>query len=265
MKKFKKIGEKISMHPIMAFILLTGLVIILSGILDALDASVTYNKVNTKTGGYETTLVTVESLLNLSGIKYVFSNTVSNFVSFTPLSMLLIVLIGISIMDRSGFLDSMFFLLTKRMPKTAVTFVFTLICIVTSLTGDLCFVVLIPLAALLFKYGKRNPKAGIISSFAALSLGYGMNIIISSVDSSMLTATESAARIISNLYTINSACFLYIMIPATLIGAALITYVTEKIIAPRLGKYEVDEEEIVQDKDKLTRREVKGLLLAGIG
>lgn len=265
MKKFKKIGEKISMHPIMAFILLTGFVIILSGILDALDASVTYNKVNTKTGGYETTLVTVESLLNLSGIKYIFSNTVSNFVSFTPLSMLLIVLIGISIMDRSGFLDSIFFLLTKRMPKTVVTFVFTLICIITSLTGDLCFVVLIPLAALLFKYGKRNPKAGIISSFAALSLGYGMNIVISSVDSSMITTTESAARIISNLYTINSACFMFIMIPATLIGAALITYVTEKVIAPRLGKYDIDEEEIVQDKDKLTRREVKGLLLAGIG
>ena len=97
MKKFKKIGEKLSMHPIMAFILLTGFIIILSGILDVFDASITYNKVNTKTGGYETTLVTVESLLNLSGIKYIFSNTVANFVSFTPLSMLLIVLIGISI------------------------------------------------------------------------------------------------------------------------------------------------------------------------
>ena len=198
MKKFKKIGEKLSMHPIMAFILLTGFIIILSGILDVFDASVTYNKVNTKTGGYETTLVTVESLLNLSGIKYIFSNTVANFVSFTPLSMLLIVLIGISIMDKSGFLDSIFFVLTKRMPKTVVTFIFTFICIITSLTGDLCFVVLIPLAALLFKYGKRNPKAGIISAFAALSLGYGMNIVISSVDSTMITTTEYAARIISS-------------------------------------------------------------------
>ena len=264
MKKFKKIGEKIKMHPIMAFLLLTGFVILLSGILDAFDASVTYNKINVKTGNYESTLVTVESLLNLSGIKYIFSNTVANFVSFTPLSMLLIVLIGISIMDKSGFLDTVFFLLTKRMPKTAVTFIFTLICIVTSITGDLCFVVLIPLGALLFKYGKRNPKVGIISSFAALSLGYGINIFLSSNDSAMITATEYAARVITDFYTINSSCFIFIMLPATLIGAALITYVTEKIIAPKLGKYE-DEEEIVQDKDKLTKREVKGLLFAGIG
>ena len=54
-------------------------------------------------------------------------------------------------------------------------------CVLASLTGDLCFVVIIPLAALLFKYGKRNPTVGIISSFAALSLGYGMNFMLSSV------------------------------------------------------------------------------------
>lgn len=265
MKKFKKIGEKIRMHPIMAFLLMTAFVIILSGILDVFDASVTYNKINTKTGNYESTLVTVESLLSLSGIKYIFSNTVANFVSFTPLSMLLIVLIGISIMDKSGFLDTIFFLLTKNMPKTAVTFIFSIVCIITSITGDLCFIVMIPLAALLFKYGKRNPKAGIISSFAALSLGYGINIFISSVDSSLINATEYAARVISTGYVINSSLFMFIMIPATLIGAALITYVTERFIAPKLGKYEVEEEEIVQDKDKLTKREKRGLMLAGIG
>lgn len=265
MKKFKRLRDKILLHPIMTFLLFTALVVILSGILDFFDASVTYNKINLKTGSYESTLVTVESLLNLSGVKYIFSNTVANFVSFTPLSMLLIVLIGIGIMDRSGFLDTMFFVLTKRLSKRIVTFVFSVICIISSIVGDLCFVIFIPLAALLFKYGKRNPKVGIISSFAALSLGYGLNIFISSVDSSLISSTENAARIISNTYTINSSCYLFIMIPAVLIGAALITYVTEKIVAPKLGKYEDEEEEIVTDKDSLTRREKRGLVLAGIG
>lgn len=265
MKKFKRLRDKILLHPIMTFLLLTAFTVILSGILDVFDVSVTYNKINLKTGGYESTLVTVESLLNLSGIKYIFSNTVANFVSFTPLSMLLIVLIGIGIMDRSGFLDTMFFLLTKRVSKRVVTFVFSLICIISSIAGDLCFVIFIPLAALLFKYGKRNPKVGIISAFAALSLGYGLNIFISSIDSTLITSTENAARLISNTYSISSACYLFIMIPAVLIGAALITYVTEKIVAPKLGKYEDEEEEIVADKDSLTRREKRGLILAGIG
>lgn len=264
MKKFKKIREKILLHPMMSFLLLTGLVVVLSGLLDIFDASVTYNKVNLRTGGYESTLVTVESLLNLSGLKYIFSNTVSNFVSFTPLSMLLIVLIGIGIMDKSGLLDTMFFVLTKKLPKTVVTFFFVLLCIIASIAGDLCFIVFIPLSALLFKYGKRNPEVGIICAFASLSLGYGMNLFISSVESSLIDYTELSARIISSGYTINSFAFLFIMIVAIFAGASLITYVTEKIIAPKLGKYEV-EEEIVTDKDKLTRREVRGLIFAGFG
>ena len=265
MKKFKKIRDKIRLHPMMAFILLTAVVIVVSGILDVFDASITYNKINTRTGAYESTLVTVESLLNLSGIKYIFSNTVSNFVNFMPLSMLLIVLIGIGIMDRSGFLDTIFYLLTKNVAKTTVTFVFALVCIIVSITGDLGFVVLIPLAALLFKYGKRNPIVGIIVAFAATSLGYSINILISSADSSLMQYTSLAAGIISNNYRMHSYAFSIIMIVATLIGAGLITYVTERIIAPRMGKYESDEEEIVQDKDNLTRREKRGLIIAGIG
>ncbi len=264
MKKFKKIREKITLHPMMAFLFLTGFVILLSGILDLFDASVTYSRLDLRSGTYDPTLVTVESLLNLSGIKYIFSTTVSNFVSFAPLSMLLIVLIGIGIMDKSGFLDTMFFLLTKKVSKTTVTFVFSLICILISLTGDLMFVVLIPLSALLFKYGKRNPMVGIITSFASVSLGYGMNLVFSSVESSLVSYTEGAASIITADYGIRSFSFFFIMIAAILIGAALITYITERYTAPKLGKYE-DEEEIIQDKDKLTKREIRGLIFAGFG
>ncbi|MDE6142232.1 MAG: AbgT family transporter [Bacilli bacterium] len=265
MKKFKKIRDRIRLHPMMAFILLTGLVILVSGILDIFDASITYNRVNARTGAYESTLVTVESLLNLSGIKYIFSNTVANFVNFTPLSMLLIVLIGIGIMDRSGFLDTIFFVLTKNVAKTTVTFVFALLCIIVSITGDLGFIVLIPLSALLFKYGKRNPIVGIIMCFASVSLGYSINILISSTDSSLMQTTTLAAGIISRGYYMRSYAFCFIMLASTLIGAGLITYVTERIIAPKIGKYEIGEEEIVQDKDKLTRKEIRGLIFAGIG
>lgn len=265
MKKLKRINEKILLHPIMTFIFLTGLLILVSGILDFFDASVTYNKINVKTGGYESSLVTVESLMNLSGIKYIFSNTVSNFVGFTPLSMLLIVLIGIGIMDKSGLLDTLFFVFTKKSSKRTVTYILSLLCILTSITGDLCFIVFIPLSALLFKYGKRNPLIGIISSFAALSLGYGMNIAFSSIDSAMVNYTELAANIVTANYSISSLCYVFIMFIAIIIGSAIITYVTEKIIAPSIGKYEIEESEIIQDKEKLTKREIRGLLLSGTG
>lgn len=263
MKAIKKFRSKILLHPMMAFIFMTLFVILLSGVLDIFDASVTYSKINLKTGNYEQTLVTVESLLSLSGIKYIFSNTVSNFVSFAPLSMLLISLIGIGIMDKSGLLDSLFFLMTNSLSKRAVTFVVSLMCIISSFTGDLSFVIFIPLIALLFKYGKRNPEVGIIMAFASMSLGYGINLFISSVDSALIEYTEIAARTIIGSYSISGAPFLFIMLVAAFLGAMIISYVTEEIIVPKMGKYVVEEEVI--DKDSLTRKEMRGLIFALIG
>jgi aminobenzoyl-glutamate transport protein len=239
--------------------------ILLSGILDLFDVSVNYSKINPKTGAVETTLVTIESLLNLSGVKYIFSNTVSNFVSFAPLSMLLILLMGISMMDESGFLDTLFFLVTRKMPKYLVTFIVSVLCIAVSITGDISFIIMIPFAALLFKYGKRNPVIGIVHAFACTGLGTGIHAIISSVDSALLSTTTQSANLISTSYTIGSWSTVWIMLLAFVAGSIILTYVTEKITAPALAKYEVDENEIIEDKDYLTNREKRGLLFAFIG
>ena len=153
MKRIKRVKEKIVLHPIMTLCIIILLTIILSGILTLFNVSAYYNKVS-NSGTYVKELLTVENLFSLSGLKYIFSNAVSNFASFTPLSMLIISLIGIGIMDKSGFLDSFFYVLTKRASKKTVTFTLSLICILASIGGDLSFIILIPLAALLFKYGK---------------------------------------------------------------------------------------------------------------
>ena len=196
MKKIKRIRDKIVLHPIMSFLILILTTIIISGILSLFDITVTYNVVNTKTNTLEPNMVAVENLFSLRGIKYIFSNTVSNFASFTPLSMLLITLLGIGIMDKTGFLDTLFYVLTRKLRKNVVTFIIVLTCILSSIGGDLFYIVLIPISALIFKYGKRNPQAGIITAFAAISCGIGINFVINSIDSSLLTYTTSAANLL---------------------------------------------------------------------
>ena len=66
----------------------------------------TYNKIDLTTGELVATSESVESLMSLSGIKYIFTSTISNFTAFTPLSSLIIILIGIGIMEKSGFLKT---------------------------------------------------------------------------------------------------------------------------------------------------------------
>lgn len=254
-----KISEKIKLHPIMTFLILIVATIVLSGILSAFGLEATYKKVNTVTGSYDQVLVTVESLFSLSGLKYIFSSTVSNFASFTPLSMLVIVLIGIGIMEKSGFLKTAFTSLTQRAPKRTITFFLVLICILLSIGGDLGYVVMIPLSALLFYYGRRNPMIGIVTSFAALTCGTGLSLFITSIDSSLINTTIESASLLDANYTINIYGFVLIMIIAIIALSFVITAITEKISIYSIAKYEFKDE---KKEFKIGRREARGLLFA---
>ena len=259
MKKVKKIREKIVLHPIMSFLILILITICISGILSLFDITGSYSSINTKTNALESTMVSIENLFSLRGLKYIFSNTVSNFASFTPLSMLLITLLGIGIMDKTGFLDTLFYVLTRKLRKNVVTFILVFICILSSIGGDIAYIIFIPISALLFKYGKRNPQAGIITAFAAISCGIGINVFINSVDSSLLTYTQDASSLLKENYIIKTSSFWITMTVALIALSFIITNITEKNIIPRLGKYEIDEE---TEEKYVSKKELRSLYIS---
>ena len=244
--------DKVSLNPIMTLMILIGLAILLSGILALLGIGAT----NPAEGNW----VAVESLLSLRGIKYIFQSTVANFASFTPLSMLIIILNGIGIMDKSGFLKTTFSLITRKCQKKTITFVLALICIISSIGGDLAYVVMIPLSALLFYYGRRNPLHGIVISFAALTCGTGLSIFKTSVDSSLDVLTLDAAHILDSSYTLSYLGYFVIMTVAIFVLAAVITYVAEKFSVNDVPKYEFKDE---KKEFKLAKRDIRGLIFAG--
>ena len=190
MKKFKGLR---TLNPLMTFLLLIFFVILLSGFLHLIGFEATYNKINLETGEYIATSESVESLFSLSGLKYIFTSTVSNFTAFTPLSMMIIILIGIGIMEKSGFIKTTFTILTKYCKKYTITFWLILVSILLSIVGDLGYVIMIPIAALLFSYGRRNPILGIVSVYAALTCGSGLSVLMTSTDSEMLRYTLANA------------------------------------------------------------------------
>ena len=212
MKK-RSIKERITLDPIMTLLVLIVITIIISGFLSLLGVQVTYNKIaNDITIEYTQGLVSVESLFSLSGLKYIFTNTVSNFVSFTPLSSLIIILIGIGVMEKSGFLKTIVTLLTKKAKKKTVTYVIVLFCLLSSIMGNLPYVIMIPLSALIFEYGRRNPYIGIIASFAALSAGSGINMFFTGTDSELLINTLLGSHMINLSYNLGTTSFFLIML-----------------------------------------------------
>lgn len=255
----RKIKDRITLDPIMTFMILILVVIVASGILSLLGFQSTYNVYNATTGEYTPTLVSVFNLFSLSGLKYIFTSTVSNFVAFTPLSMLIIILIGIGIMEKSGFLKTAFTLVSKFCKKNTVTFVLVLLSIIASIFGDLGYIIFIPLSALLFLHGRRNPILGMIASFAGLTTGTGISIFLTSVDSELLKSTLNAAAVLDAKYTLSTMCFIFIMLAAVILLSILITIITEKIVAPRLPKYEFEE---LEEDVVIGRKELKGLIFA---
>ena len=99
--------KKYYFHPITMIVLASFGIMILSCIMSALGLGATYNTVNNATGELEPHLVTVTNLLSFNSLKILLSNATRNFVAFSPLSMLLMSLIGISIAEAKGFVDEL--------------------------------------------------------------------------------------------------------------------------------------------------------------
>ena len=253
---FKK---KVKLSPIMTFIIMTIIVIVLSGFLHLLNIQAEYSTVNTVSNEVVNNVVEVENLFSTSGIKHIITSAVNGFVNFEPLATLIIILIGLGILEKTGFMRSFFTILTRNSKRNTVTFILIFICLLFSILGNSGFVIMLPIAALLFKYGRRNPLGGIIASFASLSFGYGINVFLSSNDSSLLTLTINAAKTLDPKYKIGIFFALFIMIVLLIAISVVFTYITEKKVMPKLPRYESDEEVLV-----ITNKELRGLII-GLG
>lgn len=244
----------------MTFLMYAGIIIVLSGILYLLGMQQEVYKINATTYEYSQSLLSVESLLSLRGIKYIFSSTVSNFMNFAPLSSFIIILIGFGVMEKSGFLKTIVAAITKKLKKNTVTFLIVFFSVIGSLMGDLSYIILLPLSATIFKYGKRNPALGLIASFAGLTCGQGLSIIFTSVDSSLLSETLLASKVIDKTYRLATISDIFIMTVAVILISLALTWITEKYIAPKLGKYQIPEEDI--ETKLIGRKELRGLIFA---
>lgn len=251
--------EKIGLHPVMVLLLLCFITIIISGVLSFFNVQATYNRVSTITGDYVVTTEAVTSLFNLSGLKYIFTTTVANFANFVVLSHLIIILLGIGIMVKSGFLKTVITMLTKKAKKTSVTYVWILICIIASIIGDLAYIIFIPLGALLFLYGKRNPFLGIVTTFASLTCGSALSIFLTSIDSSLLDYTLINAYIFDSNYIISSFGYILIMIVSIVLLSLLLASITENYMAKKMPKYDFPEEDI-EDDLVITKKKMRGLI-----
>ena len=176
--------------------ILTIIVVLLSGVLSLFQMQATYNTVNANTNDLEPTLVAVESLLNFDGMKFIISNASKNFISFAPLVMLLISLIGISIAEATGFIEAFSKRYVSKLNKFQLTFIVILLGTISTLINEIGYAILIPLAAMIYLSNNRNPLLGIITAFCGVSFGYGVSVFVGSLETWLIPYTTNASHLI---------------------------------------------------------------------
>ena len=249
MRNRKKLKlKKFYFHPITVYVILIFVTILLSAILSAFQMQATYSTISSATNDLDTALITVRSLLNFDGLKFIFSNAMTNFLSFAPLGMLLLTLFGLSIANATGFIDTLCKRHLIKIDKKILTFIVIFLATISSLINDVGYVILIPLAALLFTLNNRNPHLGIIAAFSGVSFGYGVSLFVGSMEVNLIPDTTMAARLIDANAHISLTSNLFIIIAFSIILSLVGTIIIEKIIAPRLRRFK-DKEEFAKTEE----------------
>ena len=188
-------------------------------------------------------------------------NVLSTFMSFTPLVMFLFSMIGIGFAEKTGLFNAIFANKKRKLNKFWLSFVIALISILSTVIGDIGFVIVIPLSAIIFLANNRNPIIGIIASFAAITAGYGVNIMVTQMDFNLFEITNLSAQLVDKTYQVNINGNLIFTSITSILLALLIAFITEKFTVKKAKKYRIDE---ILDDEPLTKNGKKGLRLAGL-
>jgi len=253
-------------HPVTLFALFALGVIVVSGIAGWLDLSVVDPRPEGARGRSPTGEIVAVSLMSGDGLRRIMEGLVTNFTSFVPLGTVLVAMLGVGVAEKSGLLSAMIRAVVLKAPPQLVTAAVVFAGVISNTASEMGYVVLIPLAAVIFHALGRHPYAGLAAAFAGVSAGYSANLLIGTVDPLLAGLTEEAARLIDPDYLVHPAVNWYFMIVSTFVVTGVGWWVTEKVVEPKLGTYDdtnADHEALGEvTTDPLSRDEVKGLWAA---
>ncbi len=246
----EKVGNALP-HPATLFAILAASVVFLSWLLSELGVTAIHPK--------DGSIIEPINLISRSGLHWILEHTVRNYTGFAPLGTVMVALLGIGVAEKSGLMATSLRLLVHAAPRRLLTFVIVLAGVMSNIASDVGYVLLVPLGAIIFLSIGRHPIAGLAAAFAGVSGGFSANLLLGTIDPLLAGITQEAARIIDVEYTITPACNYYFMFVSTFIIASLGTWVTEKIVVPRLGVYEGPKPDQFDDMKPVTAAEKKGL------
>lgn len=258
----EKVGNALP-HPITLFAIFTLAIVIISAICSMLGVSATGELIDRTTNEIKEQTITVVNLLNREGLAYMLTHAVSNFTNFAPLGMVLVTMLGVGCAEGSGYLSALMKKAVSVTPAVIVTPMIVFLGVMSNVASDVGYVVLIPIGAIVFMAYGRHPMAGLAAAFCGVSGGFSANLLIGTIDPMLAGLSTEAAHLVDPSYKVLATDNWYFMIASTFLIVILGTFVTNKIVEPRLEKIHGTEHDDSISKD-LTPVEKKALKYANL-
>ncbi|WP_058833773.1 AbgT family transporter [Luteimonas abyssi] len=250
----ERVGNKLP-DPAILFL---GLMIVV-WLVSALLAQVNFAEIDPRSGEP----IQINNLLAGGSLTAFMATMVSTFVTFAPLGVVLVAMLGLGVAEHTGFINASLRAILSVTPKMLLTPVLIAVGIFSHVAVDAGYVLVIPLGAVIFYAAGRHPLAGIAAAFAGVSGGFSATFIPSSLDPLLAGLTQEAARIIDPAMVINPLNNYVFTTASTALIVLVGWFLTDRIIEPRLKGTVVDGDmSEMPTMEHLSPRERRGLVLA---
>lgn len=256
LNKVEVVGNKL---PDPAMIFFICLVVVWA--FSAIFSQMTFSAIDPRTGE----AIVVNNLMTGAAMADFLSRMVTIFTGFAPLGVVLVAMLGVGVAEHSGFISAGLKRMLDWTPRALLTPMVVLVAIVSHTATDAGYVLVIPLAGVIFYAMGRHPLAGIAAAFAGVSGGFSANFVPSAIDPLLQSFTQEAARIIDPTIMINPLNNWAFNSASSLLVIGIAWYLTDKVIEPRLKSVEVDgDPKEIPKFEELDPKQTKALRWAGL-
>jgi aminobenzoyl-glutamate transport protein len=229
-------------------------------LFSALLANVAFSEIDPRSGKP----IQVVNLLTGASLANFLATMVNVFVTFPPLGVVLVAMLGVGVAESVGFLNAGLKWMLNLTPRMLLTPMLILVACLSHTATDAGYVLVIPLGGVIFYTAGRHPLAGIAAAFAGVSGGFSANFIPSGIDPLLQGFTQSAAQLIDPQRMVNPLCNWFFLSASTLLVVTLGWFLTDRVIEPRLKATPVDGDTADMPKlEPLSPAEKRGLAAGG--
>ncbi len=257
-ERFLDLVERVGTNlpdPVAIFVI----IIVILMAVSALGAALGWSAVNPVTGQQ----LVAKSLLSEELMRQLLTSLATTFTGFAPLGLVLTIMLGAGVAERSGLLAALIRKAVRGIPDRLLTPSVFLIGMLAVHAMDAGYIVYIPLAGIVFANAGRNPVLGIVLALVGVGTGLAGNLLPGQYDVLILGITQTGAQLIDPAWTMNPIGNWWFMIVIALTFVALGWWVGERVVGPRLETWDGVEGRDGDLSADMLAAESKGLRAAG--